>query len=492
MNKTSLALSASAIAMLLAGSANAGTLWIARLSQANENPPTGAPFTGTGFLVLNDAETTATITATHNITLPLTGGHIHRGTATVNGPVIFPFPIPSSPVGPLVWAIPAADVVNLKTQGLYMNFHTAVNPGGAIRDTLNRFLMAPSATSASQLAVANALDVSAGFTGELDSFLMAEAVAAASTRSQALEDLTFRTSQSDGRQAVETMSGFGDALFDHAAAAGKGDGVGVFAAASDTFGKRDGGTGDAGSKSTRPSILVGIDNSWGAATAGFAIGLADGRDKFDGNIGETEAKTTSLEAFLAVHGDKVVATFAGGYGWNQFSTSRNLASLGRSATSSHDGQTWSAAVKVSAPMDVGKDVALAPYAIYDAQEATIDGYSEGGAGAFGLIVPGRTIRSSSLEGGAAVVMPAGGLTARLQAGWRYRINDGSDAFVTSLEGSPVAFLTSVDSRDRSAAHITGSLTGTLAPNLYVSGTYRGLIGAHANAQTVELRLTYRM
>ena len=100
MNKIKLTLGASAFAMLLAGSANAGTLWIARLSQANENPPTGAPFTGTGFLILNDAETTATITATHNINIPLTGGHIHRGTATVNGPIIFPFPNPASPVGP--------------------------------------------------------------------------------------------------------------------------------------------------------------------------------------------------------------------------------------------------------------------------------------------------------------------------------------------------------------------------------------------------------
>ena len=92
---------------------------IANLSQANENPPTGAPYTGTGFLVLNDAETSATVTATHNITIPLTGGHIHRGTAAVNGPVIFPFVAPyTSPVGQLTWAIPAADVVNLKNLGL--------------------------------------------------------------------------------------------------------------------------------------------------------------------------------------------------------------------------------------------------------------------------------------------------------------------------------------------------------------------------------------
>ena len=151
------------------------------LSQANENPPTGALFTGTGFLVLNDAETSATVTATHNITIPLTGGHIHRGTATVNGPVIFPFVAPyASPIGPLVWAIPAADVVNLKPLGLYMNFHTAVNPGGAIRGTLVRALTSTAATTGAQMRVANALDVSAGYNADLDSVLMSTATASAS------------------------------------------------------------------------------------------------------------------------------------------------------------------------------------------------------------------------------------------------------------------------------------------------------------------------
>jgi hypothetical protein len=134
-----------AFALVVSAPVQAGTLYLARLSQANENPPTGAPFSGIGVLILNDAENAATITATHNITLPVVGGHIHRGIATVNGPVIFPFPAPTSPVGPLTWSIPTADVDNLKNQGLYMNFHTAVNPGGAIRSTLVRALLAPSA-----------------------------------------------------------------------------------------------------------------------------------------------------------------------------------------------------------------------------------------------------------------------------------------------------------------------------------------------------------
>jgi len=67
MPVTKWALGATAAATMAAGSAEAGTLWVANLSGAGENPPTNATFTGTGFLVLNDAETQASVTWTHTI-----------------------------------------------------------------------------------------------------------------------------------------------------------------------------------------------------------------------------------------------------------------------------------------------------------------------------------------------------------------------------------------------------------------------------------------
>ena len=56
----------------------------------------------------------------------------------------------------MVWNIPAADVVNLKNQGLYMNFHTSTFPGGIIRSQLVRALLAPAAKTDQQKAVAYA------------------------------------------------------------------------------------------------------------------------------------------------------------------------------------------------------------------------------------------------------------------------------------------------------------------------------------------------
>jgi uncharacterized protein YhjY with autotransporter beta-barrel domain len=498
MSKTGLFFGVAALALLSAQGARAGTLWIANLNQAGENPPTGAPFTGTGFLVLNDAETSASVTATHNINITLTGGHIHRGGPTVNGPIIFPFPNPASPVGPLIWAIPAADVVNLKTSGLYMNFHTSVNPGGAIRATLVRSLLAPAAKSASQLAVANALDVSAGLSSDLDGILMGQAVAPAAAQAQALDDLSGRTVYAQGRQSLETMVDFEGGLFGHAEALTQAPDqrFGLFATGGDAFGKRDTYADQAGSKISRPFVLAGFD--YGLApgvSAGLGVGYADGKDKFRAGLGETKAKTTSVQGFVSSRGEGFVVTAIAGYGWTKFDTRRNLASLGRTAASSHDGRVWTLGAKVSAPLAFGRTT-LSPYGLVDWQQAKIDAYAESGAGSAGLVVPKRKDKNAALEAGAAWAVPlggeAGGLTARFQAGWRYLLDDGRDAFTATVIGSPVGFRTEVLSQGQNGAHLSAELAGALAPNLTASVGYHGIISRRYDTHAVAVRLSLRL
>jgi uncharacterized protein with beta-barrel porin domain len=497
MKKTTLLLAAAAgSAVLSAGAAQAGTLYIANLTQAGENPPTGAPYTGTGFLILNDAETSATVTATHNVPLSLlTGGHIHRGPAGVNGSIIFPFTPPNSPVGPLVWAIPTAEVANLKAQGLYMNFHTSVNPGGAIRGQLVRSLISTSATNSAQMNVANALDVSAGYNADLDSILMAEAVATTANRTQALDDLSGRTIYVQGRQGVEAMSGFENSLLSHAGSHKAVTGFAPFAIIGDAFGKRDADVNQAGSKVSRPSILAGFDFGAGEnMTAGIGIGYADGEDKFSDGFGSAKAKTTSGQAYVSVTGDRFVVTATGGIGTTKFDTSRNLPSLARVASSNHSGKVYALAVKVSAPISVGGKATLAPYGVLDMQQAKVDGYSETGAGAAGLVVPQRTDKESAFEGGLEWNAPLGSdtLTAHLQAGWRRAIQNSGDNLAVTVAGSPVAFQTAIGPIDKDTAHLEASISGEVSPNLSISAGYYGLIGDTSTNQTIELRLSFRM
>lgn len=497
MRGTAIGLSVVALAFA-GGAAQAGTLWIANMTGGKENPPNNSTFTGTGFLVLNTAETAASVTATHTIPANLlTGGHIHRGGPGVNGPIILPFPNPSSPVGPIPYAIPAADVANLKAGGLYMNFHTAAFPGGVIRDQLTRVLFANAAATPSQQSAADALDVSAGLSSDLDSVLFAMAVLPAAGQAAALADLGGDTVYAQGRLPTESMRSHQETIFQHAETGlADAQGFGLFGALDTQWGRRDNRDGQAGSKVTRNAILAGVQYAWGGGmAAGAAIAYDSGKDKFRDGRGETEAKTTSIQAWITA-GNTWRVTAIGGYGDSNIDTDRNLPSLARAASSSPDASVWAFAGKVSYPFRVASAWTLAPYGQIDAARARVDGYTETGAGAVSLIVPKHSYESSALELGAAVAVPFGGENgawrARLQAGWRHLLEDGDDSLLLAFTGSPIGFTQFVSGPGRDAAHIDASISGSLNERLTASAGYRGLIGQRGNAHTVQVRLAYAM
>ena len=114
-----------------AGDAGAGDVlsFTATLTAAQEVPPTNATGTGTGeFTFFFDGGTLA-YTITHD-QQGVGEGHIHRGHAAVNGPVIHPFSNVTSPItGAFVLADGATgqDFQDLLNGRLYVNLHA---PGG--------------------------------------------------------------------------------------------------------------------------------------------------------------------------------------------------------------------------------------------------------------------------------------------------------------------------------------------------------------------------
>ncbi len=488
--------------LAVSAASQAGTLYLARLSGANENPPTGAAYSGTGVLILNDAENQATITATHNISIPVTGGHIHRGTATVNGPVIFPFPAPTSPVGPLTWAIPTADVDNLKNGGLYMNFHTGVNPGGAIRSTLVRALLGPAAMTPAQQRLANALDLSAGYDSDLDQILVATNLADAATQTATLGDLTAGTIYVQGRGQLENMANLSDGLFaylDDARAnpAPASSTLGGFVRLGGEFGKRAASWNQAASSYSRPYVVAGLDRQFGPSTRlGLAVGYANGRDTFEGGRGKTTTKTTALQGFLSFGlGDSgVVVDGSAALGSGRIDSTRNLASLGRTAKGSPDGSAWSAALRASKPFALAEGAKLVPYALFDVAKATVDGYAETGAGAADLVVRKRAQWNSALEAGASLDFAAHAgerpMFFRLQAGWRHLLEDGAGSTGTWLAGSPIGFTTAFDGARQNTFRVEASANTALSERTLASLAYRGLLGGET-VSAVEARLTFR-
>ncbi len=497
--------SAGIAALLTTTAAQAGTLWIANMNNANE-PGTVArnAATGTTSLILNDAQTSATIRGTHNEALvnpsPVTLGHIHRGPAGAAGPVIFPYPNPNSPFGPLVWAIPASDVVNLQNGGLYSNIHTQQNPGGDIRGQFLRALLAPSATTASQATVARALDVSAGYDTDLDLALIATNTGTA--KAQALDDISGASLYVQHQEALGAMGDFLNAATSqgekhHRLWTGDEAGFSVFAQAGGSFGTRKTVDGETGAKISRPSIVGGLNYAFDGMNVGLAVSYAEGRNTLNNSYGKTTGKTVAVEGYVSTdfNGSPITMDAAVGFGKTSYDMTRALPSFGRTATASTDGTVWGGMIKVAAPLKTGSGFSVSPYAQLDTTAASVDAYTESGAGSLGLIVSDRNISNAYAELGVQVgasEVSAGGISPRLSVGWRHALDNGKGSVATRLIGSPVFFNTVfLPAKDGVAlgAAIATRLSGGIELNL----DYRGLVAnprLTAHAITAGLRVHF--
>ena len=106
------------------------------LSGGNEVPPVTTSASGTGTVTINpDHTVSASITVSG---MTATASHIHEAAAGANGPVIVPF----TKTGDNTFAAPPgakltdSQYASYKAGNLYVNVHSAKNPGGEIRAQL--------------------------------------------------------------------------------------------------------------------------------------------------------------------------------------------------------------------------------------------------------------------------------------------------------------------------------------------------------------------
>ena len=106
------------------------------LAGSNEVPPVTTSATGSGTITINDDRSVSgTVTVTG---MTPTAAHIHEAAMGANGPVI----VPMTKTGDNTFTFPAnakltdAQYASFKSGNLYVNVHSAANPGGEIRAQL--------------------------------------------------------------------------------------------------------------------------------------------------------------------------------------------------------------------------------------------------------------------------------------------------------------------------------------------------------------------
>jgi hypothetical protein len=106
------------------------------LSGASEVPPVTTTAAGTAMVTIGDDRSVkASVTVTG---MTATASHIHEGAAGANGPVIVPFTkTGDNTFGAADGAkLTDAQYASYKAGNLYVNVHSAKNPGGEVRGQL--------------------------------------------------------------------------------------------------------------------------------------------------------------------------------------------------------------------------------------------------------------------------------------------------------------------------------------------------------------------
>lgn len=117
--------------------------YISYMSSGQENPPVGVAATGSGAVSVNAAGTQALVSMSWaGLSGTTTAAHVHSARSGVNGPVICNFSLAGQPASgtmtDFLCTFSPAQITALRQGQLYLNVHTAANPGGEVRGQIQR------------------------------------------------------------------------------------------------------------------------------------------------------------------------------------------------------------------------------------------------------------------------------------------------------------------------------------------------------------------
>lgn len=110
-----------------------------RLQGAQETPPNPSPGTGSVYAIIDMATDSAFVTGNYTgLTAASTGSHVHTGSPTVAGAILFDLIHSSATSGSVhgITKVTAEAADSISTNGTYVNIHTSTYAGGEIRAQL--------------------------------------------------------------------------------------------------------------------------------------------------------------------------------------------------------------------------------------------------------------------------------------------------------------------------------------------------------------------
>jgi hypothetical protein len=122
-----------ALALVVTPAAAGGQQFTAVLSGANEVPPADPDGSGMAIVTINRGKSEVCWTVTVENLDPVVAAHIHVAPAGVNGPVVVPITVGT---GCATVDRELAKAIAKDPAAYYVNVHTTVYPGGAIRGQL--------------------------------------------------------------------------------------------------------------------------------------------------------------------------------------------------------------------------------------------------------------------------------------------------------------------------------------------------------------------
>lgn len=255
---------------------------------------------------------------------------------------------------------------------------------------------------------------------------------------------------------------------------------GIFVLLDRDWGDRDARANAAGFEYDRTHVTLGAD--WRAAPGlrlGLAAGYGQGGTDLSGAAGSTDLRSAMIGAYGSFDAGGWYLDADAGISFDDYrDISRGTGFAPRpTAEADTDGRSWWVGGRTGYDLGLGP-VVLGPFAGLRYAHATIDGYTESGAGPLSLSVEEQ--EASSLVGslgarvGALVELGGAALFPSLRASWEHEFEDDPERLTAGLAGNRSSI--EIGPGDRDWVSFGAGLDLRLGGTLFLTAEYEGTLG----------------